>query len=170
MSDNLKPVKVYDIKDNVFKLIADDWMLVTAGSLKSFNTMTASWGTLGELWNRKIAVCFVRPSRYTYEFMEREEMFSLSFFHERYRDALNYCGTKSGRDVDKMANTGLTPAVSKHGTVYFEQARLVLICRKMYTQDIDPARFLDPRIEKNYTQKDYHRMYIGEILQTLIRR
>ena len=170
MANELKSVSIYDIKDNVFKLIADDWMLVTAGSLKSFNTMTASWGTLGELWNRKIAVCFVRPSRHTYQFMEREDVFSLSFFDEKYRDALNFCGTKSGRDVDKMAHTGLTPLTSKSGTVYFEQARLVLICRKIYIQDLDPGKFLDPKIEKQYPKKDYHRMYVGDIVETLLRQ
>lgn len=169
MASELKSVSIYDIKDNAFKLIADDWMLVTAGTPESFNTMTASWGTLGELWNRKIAVCFVRPSRHTYQFMEREDIFSLSFFDEQYRDALNFCGTKSGRDVDKMAHTGLIPVASNHGTVYFEQARLVLVCRKLYIHDIDPGRFLDPKIEKQYPQKDYHRMYVGEILETLIR-
>jgi flavin reductase (DIM6/NTAB) family NADH-FMN oxidoreductase RutF len=169
MAGDFRKVGVFDINDNVFKLIADDWMLVTAGTLESFNTMTASWGTLGELWNKKIAICFVRPTRYTYEFMERENSFTLSFFEERYREVLNYCGTKSGRDVNKIAATGLVPRQSQSGSVYFEQARLVLECRKIYIHDLDPGQFLDPVIHKSYPQKDYHRMYIGEVTSCLMR-
>lgn len=169
MASDFRKVGVFDIKDNVFKLIADDWMLVTAGTLESFNTMTASWGTLGELWNKKIAICFVRPTRYTYEFMERESSFTLSFFEERHREVLNYCGTKSGRDVNKMAATRLVPVESESGSVYFEQARLVLECRKIYIHDLDPSQFLDPVIHKSYPQKDYHRMYIGEVMSCLMR-
>jgi flavin reductase (DIM6/NTAB) family NADH-FMN oxidoreductase RutF len=167
MSAEFKEITVYDIKDNPFKLIADDWMLITAGNLAKFNTMTASWGTLGELWKRKIAICFVRPTRHTYGFMENSDTFTLSFFGEEHRKALDFCGTKSGRDVDKIAATGLTPIEWKNQAVYFEQARLVLVCRKVYQQDLDPKLFLDPSIETNYPKKDYHRVYIGGILQVL---
>ena len=169
MADTLQPVDLYRIKDNPFKLIADDWMLVTAGTIDSFNTMTASWGALGELWHRKIAVCFIRPNRYTFQFTEQAEHFTLSFFDETYRKALNFCGTKSGRDVDKMAATGLTPTASESGSVYFEQARIVLECRKIYTHDLDPAAFIDPAIEKEYPGKDYHRMYIGQVERCLMK-
>jgi len=169
MADTLQPVDLYRIKDNPFKLIADDWMLVTAGTIDSFNTMTASWGALGELWHRKIAVCFIRPNRHTFQFTEQSERFTLSFFDETYRKALNFCGTKSGRDVDKMAATGLTPTASESGSVYFEQARIVLECRKIYTHDLDPTAFLDAAIEKEYPKKDYHRMYIGHIERCLMK-
>lgn len=169
MMEKLKPVTVYDIRDNAFKLIADDWMLVTAGTRDSFNTMTASWGGFGELWHRKIAICFIRPNRYTYEFTERHDVFTLTFFDERYRDVLNVCGTKSGRDIDKMGGIGLTPVESEHGSVYFAEARLVLECHKLYTHDLDPGHFVDGSIEKEYPQKDYHRMYIGQILTCLMR-
>ena len=169
MSDTLQPVDIYRIQDNPFKLIADDWMLVTAGTLDSFNTMTASWGALGELWHRKIAVCFIRPGRHTYRFTEQSDLFTLSFFDEKYRDALKFCGTKSGRDVDKMEATGLTPAATESGAVYFEQARLVLECRKLYTHDLDPAAFIDPSIDREYPKKDYHRMYVGQIERCLMK-
>lgn len=169
MADTLQPVDLYRIKDNPFKLIADDWMLVTAGTIDSFNTMTASWGAMGELWHRKIAVCFIRPNRHTFQFTERSARFTLSFFDETYRKALNFCGTKSGRDVDKMAATGLTPIASESGAVYFEQARIVLECRKIYTHDLDPTAFLDPAIEKEYPKKDYHRMYIGQVERCLMK-
>lgn len=154
------------ITDNPFTLIGSDWMLITAGTPDRFNTMTASWGGLGVLWKKQVAFCFIRPTRYTYEFIERSEHFTLSFFSRRYRSALNLCGTKSGRDVDKAAETGLTPAFGD-GTVYFTQARLVLECRKLYFQDFSPARFLDSSIEELYPQKDYHRMYVGEIERVL---
>ncbi len=163
----LKPIDVTLIKDNAFDLIANDWFLVTAGNLDSFNTMTASWGAFGELWSKKIAICFVRPVRYTYEFTEREEFMTFSFFDEKYRDVLKLCGTKSGRDIDKMSGIDLTPVVGEAGAVYFEEAKLVLECRKLYTHDLDPARFLDPAIELEYPQRDYHRMYIGEIVRCL---
>ena len=169
MPDPLNPAELYEITDNTFKLIADDWMLVTAGSTDSFNTMTASWGCFGELWHRKIAICFIRPNRYTYEFTEKNDIFTLSFFEEKYRSVLNLCGTKSGRDIDKMSGIGLTPVASEHDSVYFAEARLVLECRKIYIHDFDPKLFLDPSIEKEYPEKDYHRMYIGQIMKCLMK-
>lgn len=155
------------IQNNPFKLIGSDWMLVTAGTLDSYNTMTASWGGLGVLWNKNIAICFIRPTRYTYGFMESATYFTLSFFGEEHRDALNLCGTKSGRDTDKAAATGLVPVATESGGVAFAQARLVLECRKIYFQDLNPSHFVDPAIERHYAKKDYHRMYVGEIVRCL---
>jgi len=154
------------LTDNPFKLIGSDWMLITAGTAESFNTMTASWGGLGILWERTVCFCFIRPTRYTYEFIERSENFTLSFFEERYRKALSYCGSHSGRDTDKTKESGLTP-VAERGFIHFAEARLVLACRKLYSQDISPDRFLDPAIEGMYPKKDYHRMYVGEIRKCL---
>lgn len=168
MTYSLKPVDVKSIPDNVFKLIADDWMLVTAGDTSNHNTMTASWGGLGELWNKKIAIAFVRPTRYTYRFMEGADTFTLCFFEEKHRDILKYCGTKSGRDVDKVADMGLTPVGGEVESVHFAEARLVLECRKIYIHDLDPEDFLDPAIDQEYPKKDYHRMYIGEIVRCMM--
>jgi flavin reductase (DIM6/NTAB) family NADH-FMN oxidoreductase RutF len=154
------------LTDNPFKLIGADWMLITAGTSGSWNTMTASWGGLGVLWERKVATCYIRPTRHTFGFVEGAPFFTLSFFGEQHRKALTFCGTHSGRDTDKAKGAGLTP-VSADGFVYFAEARLVLACRKLYSQDILPERFLDPRIESMYPQKDYHRMYIGEIVKCL---
>ncbi len=170
MPADFKELPVCDITDNPFKLIADDWMLVTAGNLNDFNTMTASWGALGELWNKKVAFCFVRPTRHTYQFIDRAELFTLTFFEERDRNILDYCGNKSGRDVNKVEKTGLKPIDWEGKAVYFEQARLVLVCRKVYSQDIDPHLFLDPVIHKAYPKKDYHRMFIGEIVRCLAKQ
>lgn len=158
--------KPEQLTENQFKLIGADWMLITAGTPEKFNTMTASWGGLGVLWERKVAYIFVRPTRYTYEFIERSSQFSLSFFDENHRKALQYCGTHSGRNTDKVKEAGLT-ALHDNGLVYFDEARLVLCCRKLYHQDIDPAWFLDPAINTLYPQKNYHRMYVGEIAKCL---
>lgn len=155
------------ISDNPFQLIDKEWMLITAGELLSFNTMTASWGGFGILWNKPVVFCFVRPVRYTYQFLEESAFFTATFFDRKYRKALNFCGANSGRDIDKMAATGLTPLASSNGSVYFEQAKLVLECRKLYFSDIDPAHFLVPEINKNYPMADYHRMYIGEIVSCM---
>jgi flavin reductase (DIM6/NTAB) family NADH-FMN oxidoreductase RutF len=157
------------LDENVFKLIGTDWMLITAGGMDSSNTMTASWGGLGVLWNKNVCFCVIRPQRYTYEFMEKSQYFTLSFFDSDYRKALELCGTKSGRDIDKYKETGLTPVRSGCGTVYFQEARIVLECRKMYFQDIDPANFVDRTIEDNYPGNDYHRMYIGEIVKCMVK-
>ncbi len=167
MTDNYNQIDPCDIKDNLIKLIRDDWFLVTAGNLENYNTMTASWGSLGELWSRKVAFVFVRPTRHTYDFTEKYDSFTMSFFEESHRDALKFCGTKSGRDYDKAKECGLTPVSSESGSVYFSEARLVLDCRKIYNHDLDPKLFIDPTIDKEYPKKDYHRMYIGEILSCL---
>ncbi len=167
MAPILKETDPRSLGDNPFKLIGDDWMLITAGTLESYNTMTASWGGLGVLWNRDVCFCFVRPTRHTYKFMEDAGRFTLSFFGEEYRGALNYCGSHSGKDVDKTKEAGITPALSESGTVHFAEARLIIECEKIYFQDILPRNFLAPGIAKLYPQKDYHRMYVGAIVRCL---
>ena len=169
MTPDFKSINPDQIIDNTFEMIRDDWMLITAGSPENFNTMTASWGAFGELWHKKVCFCFVRPTRHTYGFMESADTFTLTFFDEKYRDALKFCGTKSGRDYDKVAETGLTPVVSDSGSVYFAEARLVLECRKIYFTDLDPTHFIDAGIHEEYPEKDYHRMYIGEVINCLSR-
>jgi flavin reductase (DIM6/NTAB) family NADH-FMN oxidoreductase RutF len=161
------------LPDNVFKAIGKEWMLITVGDTQHFNTMTASWGGWGILWNRNVCFCLIRPQRYTYEFMEKGDAFTLSFFDANYRAALDYCGTHSGRNVDKVKACGLTPfevaiSGSPSNAVTFIEARLVLACKKIYYQDLDPAHFIDPMIANVYPSKDYHRMYIGEIVQCMI--
>jgi flavin reductase (DIM6/NTAB) family NADH-FMN oxidoreductase RutF len=162
------------LSDNVFRIIGQEWMLITAGSISHYNTMTASWGGWGILWNRKVCTCVIRPQRYTYEFMENTEVFSLTFFEPQFRAALDFCGTHSGRKVDKAKECGLTPyeievAGTLSKTVTFSEARLVLACKKLYFHDLDPRHFIDPTIGNAYPSKDYHRMYIGEIVHCLIR-
>jgi flavin reductase (DIM6/NTAB) family NADH-FMN oxidoreductase RutF len=167
MSD-YKIIKPEEISDNVFKLIGSEWMLVTSGNLKSFNAMTASWGGLGVLWNKPVSFIFIRPCRYTYQFIEKSDTYTLSFFDRKFKSVLNLCGTKSGRDCDKVKETGITPTETKDGSIYFTEARLIVECRKIYYQDLDPKHFIDPGIESNYPEKDYHRMYVGEIITGLL--
>ncbi|HUK99619.1 MAG TPA: flavin reductase family protein [Nitrospirota bacterium] len=155
------------LMENPFKLIGTDWMLITAGTPESFNTMTASWGGMGILWQKQVCFCFIRPTRFTYKFVERSQNFTLSFFENQYRKALDFCGSHSGRDTDKIKGSGLTP-IKRDGLVYFAEARIVLGCKKLYFQDIRPDHFLDSQIDNLYPAKDYHRMYVGEIVSCLI--
>jgi flavin reductase (DIM6/NTAB) family NADH-FMN oxidoreductase RutF len=166
--DNLlKKVNINSVPDNPFNLLDSDWALLTAGSTGSFNTMTVSWGGFGVLWDRYICYCFSRPHRFTYEFLEKSGSFTLSFFEEKYRSVLDFCGSHSGRDTDKIAETGISPVSGELESVYFNEARLVFICRKLYFQDLIPDHFLDRTIHEHYPDKDYHRMYIGEIVSCL---
>ncbi|MBL8968290.1 MAG: flavin reductase [Spirochaetaceae bacterium] len=157
---------------NPFSLIAEDWMLVTAGVPGDWNTMTASWGGLGHLWNRDVAFVFIRPTRHTFGFMEREAFFSLSFFDPGMRQALGVCGRLSGRDADKAKAAGLTPrsfelparAGDPAARVQsFEESRIVFACRKLHAQDLDPACFVDPSIAGHYESLDWHRLYVGAV-------
>jgi len=156
---------VKDLIYSVPDLIGNGWMLITAGTAEDFNTMTASWGQIGQLWGKNVATVYIRPQRYTHDFVEREEVFTLSFFGEQYRKALNICGTKSGRDCDKVSEAGLTPVVTPSNSVAFEQAYLILECRKLYAQDLTPEGFTDKALcAQIYPQQDYHTMYVGEII------
>lgn len=158
-------VKPDRITDNYIRLIGKDWMLVTAGEQAHFNTMTASWGGAGFLWNKPVAFVFIRPQRYTYGFVEKNEGFTLSFFEEKYRKALQICGTLSGRQVNKAEEAGLTPCVTESGNMAFQEARLVLECRKLYTDMIRPEAFREKKlIEQWYPESDFHRMYVAEII------
>jgi flavin reductase (DIM6/NTAB) family NADH-FMN oxidoreductase RutF len=146
------------------------WLLLTAGNFAQgrFNTMTVGWGSLGTMWGRPFAQVVVRPSRYTYQFIEQHEAFTLCAFSEVYRPALQLLGTRSGRDGDKVAQSGLTPIAStKIAAPGFAEAELILECRKIYSDDMRPAQFLAPDIDANYPARDYHRIYFGEILAIL---
>ena len=162
--------KLEMLTGEVFERIAKQWMLITAGPVEHCNTMTASWGGLGILWGKPVSTIYIRPQRYTREFVEREDYYTLSFLPEAYRPQLNYCGSRSGREGDKFEACGLTKAAADCGAAYVAEAELVLVCRKLYWQDLEPSHFLTPEIaEKCYPQKDYHRLYIGQIEQALTR-
>ena len=154
-----------EITDNVFKLLDKDWMLVTPGRIDDFNTMTASWGHMGILWSLPVAIAYIRPQRYTYQFANKYPEYTLTFFTEKYRKMLKFCGSRSGKNVDKVAETGLTPMETERGNVIFKEARLAMECRKIYEDDLKKEHFLLPEIaRKNYPRDDFHRFYMGEIV------
>ena len=162
----MKKIDVKSLQDNVFSLIGDRWMLITAGTAERCNTMTASWGGLGVLWGAPAATIYLRPQRYTKEFVDREEYFTLAFFGEEQRKALTLCGSKSGREVDKVKECGFTVCAGAGNAPYFQEAELVLVCKKRYVQPMQPECFTDKTIDgKFYPQKDYHVMYIGQIVE-----
>lgn len=162
-----RKIGVKDINANIFELVGDRWMLITGGDKDCFNPMTASWGGAGILWQKAVTFCFVRPQRHTRKLMDEGRYYTLSFYDEKYRDMLFFCGSQSGRDVDKVKETGLTPCTADCGAVYFQEAELVIVCRKIYFDDFDPEHFLAPEIAGVYESEDYHRMYIGEIVEVL---
>ncbi len=157
---------IRDVKENLVKMIADDWALVSAGDGENQNTMTISWGGVGELWGKDVVFAFIRPQRYTKEFIDKSDCFTVSFFDEKYKDALKLCGTKSGRDCDKFALAGLTPLYDG-AAVYPAEAKLVLKCRKIAVQKMENSGFIDESIESNYKSGDYHYIYVGEIEKVL---
>ncbi len=158
-----------DINQNVFSMIGDDWMLISAMDPKTekYNTMTASWGGFGVLFHKPVAYIFIRPQRYTKEFVDCADRLTLSFFAPEMRPALQICGKKSGRDCDKIKEAGLTPFVDEK-TVGFSQANKILVCRKLYAAPLSEKGFLGNKIPQSvYPEKDYHTMYILEIEKVL---
>jgi len=164
----LHEIDVRRLEGNPFKLIGDDWMLITGDNGEACNTMTASWGGLGVLWGKYVATIYVRPQRYTREFIEQSGKFSLSLFGSGFRDALTLCGSKSGRDMDKIAASGLT-VIRKDGYAWFEEAEGVLLCQVVYKHDLDPDHFITAVGHAPYPDRDYHRMYIGTIEKCLVK-
>ena len=163
----MKKILPENINDNIFKLIGKDWMLVAAQKDGKVNAMTASWGFGGVMWGKNAVVVGIRPQRYTKEFVDNGDTFSITILPESYREAMSYFGTVSGRDEDKIAKTGLTVAHDEN-TPYFEEGRLVLICKKMYSQEIKEENFIDKSIiDRWYPNKDYHMMYVAEIIDVL---
>ena len=169
----MKEIDISAVSINPMTAIAKQWMLITAGTEEAgYNTMTASWGHLGSVWGHggglPTAAVYVRPQRYTKQFVDREPLFTLCFF-EGKKQALAYLGSHSGRDGDKVAAAGLTPAFGE-GYTYFEEASLVLVCRKLYRAPLVEEGFLDKSIvEDCYPERDFHDLYIGEIVKVLVK-
>ena len=166
---SFKEVKMEELNFNPFTKIGTEWMLITAGDEKKFNTMTASWGGVGIMWNKNVVTTYIRPQRYTKEFVDTNEYFTVSFYDKEYKKALNICGTRSGRDCDKAAEAGLTPYFIDCTTA-FEEANMIFVCRKLYCDPMPGDNFLDKENdEKWYPDKDYHTMYISEIVKVLVK-
>ena len=185
----MKSIAIKDLSENFFEVIGKEWMLVTAGSKEHFNTMTASWGGIGWLWNKPVVFVFIRSERYTYEFMEENEYFTLSFLGKENRSIYNLCGSKSflgeenkkihavcgsksGREVDKVKETGLNPIVTERGNILFEQDRLGLECRKLFITDMKEELFLDHSVYERWYGGDHgglHRVYVAEIVDAWVK-
>ena len=162
-------IKPEELQKNPFTMIGKEWMLITAEKEGKVNTMTASWGGIGIMWGKPVAYIFIRPQRYTKEFVDAADTLSLSILDETYRKTLSYLGTVSGRDEDKIGKSGLTVSYEDK-TPYFAEADTVLICRKLFAQPYDPAGFIDKSCEEKwYPGKDYHTMYIVEIEDVLVK-
>lgn len=167
---SFKEISVENINENFIKNIGSEWMLITAGNQDKHNMMTASWGFTGVMWGFNCAIAAIRPQRYTLEFVEKERYYTLSFYGDD-KKMHGICGKQSGRDIDKTAETGLTPLFDADTNApYFNEARLVLICEKVYCQDLDKNCFLDKNIcDSVYPQNDYHKMIYGKIVKALVK-
>ena len=164
-----REIKIEELQFNPFTKIGKEWLLITAGDEKKHNTMTASWGGVGVLWGKNVVTTYIRPQRYTKEFVDAQDVFTITFFGENCRETLALCGKVSGRDGDKIKEAGLTPYFVD-GTTAFEEAEMIFVCRKLYADEIKPEKFIATENDARwYPEKDYHTMYMGEIVKVLVR-
>lgn len=164
---SFKEISPYEIVENPFKLLNKDWALVACKDQDKENPMTISWGGVGIMWNKPVAFTFIRPQRYTFTLIEKEDYYSINFFEETHRDVLKFCGSKSGRDYDKSKETGITP-VWEQNVPYYKEAKLVLICKKLYAQDLNEESIIATEdVASSYNKDDFHKMYISEITKVL---
>lgn len=160
---------IKEFNTDIFKLFDDYWALVTAGTPEDYNTMTISWGSLGTIWaprgnGRQIATIYIKPSRYTFNYLEKSDYYTISFFPEEKRKDLAYLGSHSGRDEDKLAATSLTPVEKAHGTMGFAEASLTLVCHKLYSDGFKKENIPADIVAAYYDGEDPHHFYIGEIV------
>ncbi len=166
---NFKKILPLEIDQNTFKMIGKKWMLITSEINGAINSMTASWGGFGVMWGKPVAFVVIRPQRYTKEFIDVSEKFSLTFFNEEYRKTLNYFGTVSGRDQDKISASGLTIA-HEDQIPYFVEANTVIICKSLFRQDFSEQSFLNKEtVNLWYPKKDFHTLYIAEIQSVFVK-
>ncbi|WMJ75981.1 MULTISPECIES: flavin reductase [unclassified Sedimentibacter] len=168
--NNFIEIKPEELNNSPFKMIGSDWMLVTAEKDSKINTMTASWGGLGVMWNKDVSFIVIRPTRYTKEFIDNSDRFSLAFFNNSFKKQLTYLGTVSGRSEDKVSKSGLT---TEHfnGTPYFSEADTVIICKKLYSQKFGSEFFIENSLDEvNYPNKDYHTLYISEVENIFVKK
>lgn len=168
-------IEASELPDNIIQLIGKEWMLVTAGNQDSYNTMTASWGGIGYIWERPSTFIFIRDTRYTYQFLLKNESFTLSFFPEKYRRALRICGTSSGRDTNKVKEAGLTPLETPSGLMSFAEARMIIECKKTLVQELDYNNLTEPYktkiIEESYKNEPAkHQLFVSEIINIWLKK
>jgi len=162
--DNYRQITPEEFNRSPFSLIGKEWMLITTEDREKeslANAMTASWGGLGILWNTPVATIYVRPQRYTFDLIEKNDRVSLCFLGSEYKKALSLCGSKSGRDLDKIKESGLH-TTSVNGTPVIEESKIIMICKKLYADDLKEEKFID-REHLSHYNGDFHRFYILEI-------
>lgn len=164
----MKEIALENLEFNPWTKIGKEWFLISCGDEKGYNMMTASWGFMGEMWGKNVIETVVRHNRYTFEFMEKNDLFTVSFLPQDKKEALRFCGAKSGRNCDKAKESGLTPVFSD-GTVTFAEAELVFICRKLYSDDFDLDKLSRENRDKWYGTDPVHRRYYGEIIKAYTR-
>lgn len=167
--DGFKQVTPDKIPGNIIKMLSEDWMLITAGTDAGFNMMTASWGGLGYLLEKPVAFCFINPARHTYPLMEKNDTYTLTFYTEAYREVLNYCGTVSGKDKDKVKESGLTPISTPAGSKAFSEAWMIIECRKLISQPLSTESISNEKVREEWLGKQMNKMYIGEIINVWIK-
>lgn len=155
-----------DFRADSFDIFDKEWALLTAGAGQHYNTMTISWGGLGTLWGKPVATVYVKPIRYTHQFMEQNDYFTVSFYPDKYRKALGLLGSLSGRDSDKVAMAGLTPRALDN-TVTFHEAQITLVCKKIYRQALDTTAMPAEVVSAFYSEEAPHTMYIGEVIDII---
>lgn len=164
----MKEISYKELSLKPISMIADTWLLITAGNEENgYNSMTASWGHIGNVWEKPSICVYIRPQRYTKKFVDSEDLFTVSVMGEKYRKELAYIGSHSGKDEDKLSKVGFHP-MFLDGTTAMEDAELIFICRKLYRAPLLEECFIDSYIpEEHYPEKDFHDMYVGEILKIL---
>ncbi len=164
---SFKEIKLSELNENLVNSIFREWMLIAAGNNDGYNMMTASWGFTGAMWGHEEVIAAVRPDRYTMKFIDENDYFTLSFYGDN-KKIHEVCGKLSGRNVNKTELTGLSPAFSD-GSVYFNEARLVLICKKQYVAPLLPEAFCDTEPLQKWYNGDLHNMIFGKIEKVLIK-
>ncbi len=163
--DNFEKQTWQDLNDNAIRMIGKDWMLIAAGNPEDYNMMTASWGNLGWLWERPVSTIYVRPQRHTHNYTEREDYYTICFFDDPDKEVLRLMGTVSGKDFDKMNYEKLSPIETPNGSIAFKEAHLIIECKKTFSTVLKEEEFSDSNTMNNiYPKKDFHTVYIGEIV------
>lgn len=166
-----KKIDPKELENNPISLFADNWFVVSSGDSTKFNEMTISWGNLGNVWDEPSITIYIRNTRYTYTFIDGGKYFVLNSFDEEYRDKVKFIGTHTGSKTDKVKETGLTPKFTELGNPYFDEARLVIECEKMYYDDIDRTHLFEKGKEMySSDSKETHRIFIGRIVNVWVKR
>ncbi len=162
--EDFQEISWKELNQNAISMIGQDWMLISAGNSADYNMMTASWGTIGWLWERPVSTIYVRPQRHTHNYTERAEYYTLTFYDDPDKEVLRLMGTVSGKNFDKMNYEGLTPLVTPNGSIAFEEAYLIIECKKLYSSVLKESEFnVTEPMNDMYPERDFHTVYIGEI-------